>query len=428
MKPSRILLALLVSGLVSILSAQTFAEAAAPGSRKTFVADNDWHAIRWEPARIVKGSALDFSSFLAAPAGQFGEAIIRDGQFVFKNAPEKPVRIYGVVISHALPFLDKARCEQLADYLAATGYNGVRLHNYNFAKGVMKDVGSTEFTPEALDQLDYFFFCIKQRGIYYSFPINAWAFFKAGDVKDIPEFRDRAFRFESNGLLPISADLQKWFKEYALHLLGHVNPYTGLALKDDPALLSIELNNESSLLSVLGQHPEFVPIYREKCRTHLRELSGSEPTAEQVEQKLPEYVLGLQEQFIHMMTQFLRDSGVHQPLTDLNFRDNMVYALPRSQLDYVDVHAYWALYQTLPGTKRAVDSSYRQNWQNPNSIGWGYYLGPISCRLFGKPYENTEFNGCYPTPYWSFTGPIEAILAGSQGWNGIFRCGVAGQP
>jgi hypothetical protein len=36
---------------------------------------------------------------------------------------------------------------------------------------------------------------------------------------------------------------------------------------------------------------------------------------------------------------------------------------------------------------------------------------------------NSEFNGCYPTPYWIFTGPVEAVLAGGQGWNGVFRCG-----
>jgi hypothetical protein len=156
----------------------------------------------------------------------------------------------------------------------------------------------------------------------------------------------------------------------------------------------------------------------------LRATSGAEPTPAQVEKALPEYVLQMQEQFFQTMKSFLRESGIRQPLTDLNFRDNMVYALPRAQLDYVDIHGYWALYQALPNAKDA----YRQNWQNPNRIGWGYYLGPVSCRLFGKPYVNTEFNGCYPTPYWSFTGPIEAILAASQGWNAVYRCGLAAQP
>src|SRR5262249_42535313 len=118
-------------------------------------ANEDWRPISWQPARTVKGSALDFSGFLDAPAGKHGPVVVRDGKFVFADAPEKPVRIYGTVISHALPFLDKARCEQLADHLAACGYNGVRLHNYNFSKGVMKEIGSAEFTPEAQDQLDY---------------------------------------------------------------------------------------------------------------------------------------------------------------------------------------------------------------------------------------------------------------------------------
>jgi hypothetical protein len=413
--------------LIAFSLTRGFAQEPASASGKTYIANDEWRPIHWEPPRIAKGSALDFSPFLSAPAGKFGEAIIRDGQFVFQDAPDKPVRIYGVVISHALPYLDKPRCEQLADYLAASGYNGVRLHNYNFAKAVMTDIGSTEFTPTARDQLDYFFFCLKQRGIYYSFPINAWGFFKAGDVKDVPEFRDRAFRFESNGLLPISHDLQQWFEEYALNFLNHVNPYTGLALKDDPALLSIELTNEDSLLAVLGQYPEFVPIYRNKCREMMQAATGHEPTQAEVEKRLPGYVEELQEQFFQSMKGFLRQAGVRQPLTDLNFRDNMAYALPRSQLDYVDIHAYWALYQTLPGAK-GPDAPYRQNWQNPNTIGWGYYLGPTAGRLFGKPYVTTEFNGCYPTPYWSFTGPVEAVLAGSQGWNGVYRCGLAAQP
>jgi hypothetical protein len=393
-----------------------------------YQADADWIPIRWEPARIVKGSALDFSSFLEAPAGKFGASEIRNAQFVFKNAPDKPLRIYGAVVSHALPFLDKPQCEQLADYLAACGYNGVRLHNYNFARDVMKEVGSTEFTPRALDQLDYLFFCLKQRGIYFTFPLNAWGFFKAGDAKDIPEFRERAFRFESNGLLPISADLQQWFKDYSRRLLGHINPYTGMALKDDPALLSLELANENSLLAVLGQYPELVPIYRNRCRSGMQAKLGHDPNPDEVEKELPGYVLKLQEQFYLTMKDFLREMGVKQPLTDSNFRDNLAYAIPRSQQDYVDVHAYWALYHNLYGDKVSGEPAYQQTWANPNPVNWGTLPLPAPCRLFDKPFMNSEFNSCYPTPFWIFSGPIEATTAGLQGWNGVFRCGLAAQP
>lgn len=268
---------------------------------------------------------------------------------------DKPLRFYGIVISHALPFIDKPQCDQLTDYLAASGYNAIRLHCYHFKPGVMKEVGSTEFSPEALDQLDYFFHSLRQRGIYYTVSINNWGFFKAGDVCDVAEFRDRGFRFESNGLLPISEDLQRWFREYSMHLFCHTNRYTGFALKDDPALLSVELTNEDSLFAVLGQHPELVPIYRDRCREELQRSVVREPQDEQVERELPGFILHKQQEFVDAMMRFLRELGVTQPITDLDFRDNLIYALPRSQLDYVDVHHYWALYQKLPEMKPSVE-------------------------------------------------------------------------
>jgi hypothetical protein len=419
---ARILLPIAASAFLSATAA------AQETARTTFQASDEWRAIDYQPARVAKGSVLDFSTDLEAPAGQHGAAVVRDGQFVFQQAPSKPVRLYGVVVSHTLPFQDKAGCERTADYLAATGYSWVRLHNYNFGKGVMQDIGSTEFTPEARDQFDYFLACLKQRGIYFTIPINAWGFFKAGDVTDIPEFRDRAFRFESNGLLPVSADLQKWFREYARNLLGHVNPYTHLALKDDPALLSIELANEDSIFALLGQVPELVGIYRGKCGAHLQTQLGRAPTAEEVEKALPVFALETQQSYVRTMQKFLRDLGAQQPITDLNFRDNMLYALPRAQLDYTDVHDYWSLYHSLAAKPVNGQILYQQSWANPHAIAWSTYLGPTASRLFGKPYASSEFNGCYPSPFWAHTGPFEGALAAMQGWTMVARCGIAAHP
>ncbi|MDB6003807.1 MAG: hypothetical protein JWR15_794, partial [Prosthecobacter sp.] len=396
--------------------------------RQVFEANDEWRAIQFDPGNIAKGSVLDFSSDLDAPAGKHGEAVLRDGHFVFKDAADKPLRLYGVVISHTLPYQDKAGCERVADYLAASGYNWVRLHTYTFGKEVMKEVGSTEFRPEALDQLEYFLSCLKQRGIYFTFPLNAWGFFKAGDVRDVPEFRDKDFRFESNGLLPISQDLQRWFREYSRNLLGHVNPYTKLALKDDPALLSLELTNENSLFAVLEQHPEFVGIYRGKCREQMKVKLGHAPSEDEVEKELPAFVVGLQKEFFLTMKSFLRELGVRQPLTDLNFRDNMVYSIPRSMLDYVDVHHFWSLYHSLPVKAVKGWVPYQQNFANPNSSGWSSYIGPSAARIFGKPYACSEFNGCYPSPFWVHTGPFESALAGMQDWTMVARCGLVAHP
>ena len=61
------------------------------------------------------------------------------------------------------------------------------------------------------------------------------------------------------------------------------------------------------------------------------------------------------------MKSFLRDLGARQPLTDLNFRDNMAYAIPRALLDYTDVHDYWSLYHSLPVKPVNGQIPYQQN-------------------------------------------------------------------
>ncbi|MDB6139137.1 MAG: hypothetical protein JWO94_2209 [Verrucomicrobiaceae bacterium] len=404
------------------------ASAAGPVTLRTYTAGEGWTPIEWRPGHVLKGSALDFSSRLETPAGRHGEVICRDGRFVFKDAPDKPVKFYGTVISHSLPYQDKKACDEMTAYLAASGYSAVRLHCYCLGKEVMKGAGAAEFTPEARDQLDYFFNSLKQRGIYYTLQINSWAFFKAGDAADVPEFSDKPFRFESSGLLPISQDLQKWFKAFSLNLFTHVNPYTGMALKDDPAMISIELENESSILAGLGQHPELMKPYTRLCREHLASALGHDPTPAEMEAALPMFALDKQAAFNAMACAFLRENGVRQPLTNLNFRDNQLYALPRSAFDYVDIHAYWALYRRQPppaGSKPGAEAAYTQTWLNPVKTEWTAFLGPVAGRLWGRPYLCTEYNGCYPTPYWSFVGPVESVLAATQEWGGIFRCGPA---
>lgn len=400
------------------------------GPQEVFVANDDWLPLAWEPMKIAKGSALDFSHFLDRPAGKWGEIVSKEGRFQFKNAPEKQVRFYGTNVTHGLPFLDKERCEQLADYLAASGYNLVRFHNYTYSKRVMKEVGSTEFNPEARDQLDYLFFCLKERGIYYTFPLYSWGAFKAGDVGDVPEFRDKALRFQFRGLLPLSNDALNWLKAFSLNLLTHKNPYTGLALKDDPALIGVELANENPLLMVMKNNTELLPVYRRTSRKKLAAALGREPTEAELIEFIPKYAFQLQDEFIATMRTFLRGSGIEKPITDVSVVNNMAYAMPRSKLDYVDIHQYWALYKKLPGA--ATDGRnrfpYRQSWVNPNTVSWQPSLNRVAARIVGLPFINGEFNSCYPTPYWAFTGPMEATLAGLQGWSGVVRYAQAAQP
>lgn len=397
----------------------------APGRIETFVANEVWQAIDWQPMKIAKGSALDFSNRRAAPAGKSGEVICRDGRFVFKDQPDKEVRFYGINVTHALPYLEKERTEQLADYLAASGYNLVRFHNYNFPEcSLIKGPGSTEFNETRLDQFDYLLKCLKDRGLYYVFPLNSWSGFKPGDAADVEEFANRKFRFESNGLLPISNKVLGWLKDFSRNFLNHKNAYTGVVLKDDPALIGAELTNENALFAVMGHHPEFVEIYRKKVRVLLQDELKREPTESEVAERLPVYVLGLQEQFYQTMKGFLRQMEFNKPLTDVNHRSNLAYALVRAQMDYVDIHGYWDLYKTPEGVKISDpgEPPYRIKGVNPNLKEWNPVPAQLAAgRIFGLPFASSEFSSNYPSPYWCYTGPGEAMLAGLQGWSSIIR-------
>lgn len=396
----------------------------ATGQKEVFEANADWLAIDFKPATVAPGSALDFSKFLKAPAGQSGEVVCAGDNFVFKDAPDKAVRFYGNHLTHGLPFVSKEKSDKIADYLAASGFNLIRFHCYTFAKGVMQDTASTEFSPEAQDQLDYMFAGLKKRGIYFTLPLNVGNFFNAGSITDVPEFKDRPYRFEICGLLLISKDAQEWIKKYTMNLLGHVNPYTGMALKDDPALVDIEIDNENGIFKTLGAMPEFVPIFRRKCREFLLAKNGAEPTDQEVEKYLPEYALDLQTQYYEMMRDFLRQAGVTKPLTDISNRVNMAYNVQRNLFDYVDVHSYWDLYKNLPEKDQDGEISYRVRGLNPNSQKNFWILQTTAARIFGKPMACGEFNSDYPSPYWNFVGPALAATAGMQNWSDIIRCGL----
>ncbi len=61
-------------------------------------------------------------------------------------------------------------------------------------------------------------------------------------------------------------DLQR---DYAKKFLCHVNPYTGLAYKDDPAVAVVQMNNEDSAIKGIDevdQNPQLLPYMEEVQR------------------------------------------------------------------------------------------------------------------------------------------------------------------
>lgn len=200
---------------------------------------------------------LNFSHLLDAPAGKHGFVQARDGHLVFEDGQR--VRFLGFNIATRSNTPDHNTAEKLAERFASLGVNVIRLHAADAPIGdepcswsscrkaplLDYEKGTSRlFNPEGLDRFDYLISCLKAKGIYLHIDLIVARQFSEGDGLDYPGGVNSCMK-----RYPMyNARLIELQKEYARELLCHVNPYTGLALKDDPAVMTVQINNEESAI------------------------------------------------------------------------------------------------------------------------------------------------------------------------------------
>jgi hypothetical protein len=134
--------------------------------------------------------------------------------------------------------------EAIADqarFLAKRGVNLVRWHGQIEPKN--EDSNLTDIDEKARDQLWQFVAGMKQEGIYMTISP-----YYAMPVKAKPNWGIPRDSESMQGLLFFDPELQAAYKGWLRSLFEPVNPYTGIPLKDDPAVAIIQLQNEDSLL------------------------------------------------------------------------------------------------------------------------------------------------------------------------------------
>ena len=173
------------------------------------------------------------------PAGEDGFISAKGENFVDGKGEVR--RFLGVNLYGPAQMPQKKDAEQMAKTLAFWGFNAVRaMPQYTWQRRADGDFSKGP-DPELLDRFDYFFAKLKARGIYVS--MNLHSARTAG-------YRFKDFRQtmkENKGIDNFDPTFIQHQKEWDKFVFEHVNPYTGLAYKDDPAVLSWEINNECSL-------------------------------------------------------------------------------------------------------------------------------------------------------------------------------------
>ncbi|MCM1283327.1 MAG: hypothetical protein NC180_07195 [Muribaculaceae bacterium] len=208
---------------------------------------------------------LDYSHLLDAPAGKHGFVQTKNGHLYFEDGTRARFLGFNVAARSNTP--DHETAEKLADRFASMGVNVIRLHAADAPIGEepcswssceeaplldYKSGSSREFHSKGLDRFDYFAAKLKEKGIYLHIDLLVARDFVEGDGLDYPGKMNsctKCFPMVNERLIELQ-------REYAKKLLCHVNPYTGLALIDDPAVITIQINNEESAIKGTAEHQD----------------------------------------------------------------------------------------------------------------------------------------------------------------------------
>ena len=229
-----------------------------------------------EKTQVNRG-ALDYSHLLDAPAGKHGFVEARHGHLYFEDGTR--ARFFGFNIATRSNTPDHATAERLAAHFASMGVNIIRLHAVDAPIGeepaswsscpeaplIDYPAGdSRHFTAEGLDRFEYLIAQLEQRGIYLHIDLIVARQFVEGDGLEYPGGAPSCIKrycLYNDRLIELQ-------KEYAKQLLCHVNPYTGRALIDDPAVVTVQINNEDTAIkgNMGGDAGEEMKPYREEVQ------------------------------------------------------------------------------------------------------------------------------------------------------------------
>lgn len=375
----------------------------------------DWAPIEL-PAEVTPGSALDFSGWTEAPAGQHGRVMATpDGHFAFANAPETPVRFWGANVNFDVNFISKPEAEKLARRLRAMGYNAVRIHHYDVLLSGGWDSKKYEIDPAMQDRLDYLFHCMKQQGLYVSTDLFTIRRIHSPEVAQY----DGKNLAVVKALIPVLPAAMEDWKRFARDLLQHRNPYTEMTWAEDPALFSICPVNEDTLWAALDANPKVRALYDEKFEKWLAAKTGRKQEEEERAAAFNEFLAETQIAADAAMRGYLRNElNCDALITGNNWKYYIAQTPIRSKLEYVDNHAYWD-HPDFSGKPWSYPFSHSQRSaiRDRAEVPRRLFL----TRIEGLPFAVTEFNYVYPNQYRSEGGALFGAYAALQDWDALFR-------
>ncbi|MFA6103989.1 MAG: hypothetical protein WC721_17505 [Victivallaceae bacterium] len=410
----------------------------------TFYGNNEWKAVDMSDIQIKKGSALDLSGLLEeGPAGKHGRLIVsKSGHLAFEDSPDTAIRFRGFNSFWPIKRIGDVPKEQMreqiahyADLVRGSGYDLVRplyMDNY-IMSGAVADA---QYNPDKLDNIDWLVASLKAKGIYTYASIAAYRVGSADGRKGWLE-RDT---IKLKMYLGDPESRARW-KACAENLLNHVNPYTGNAWKNEPAIAVVEPYNEqeTAFLKLGDLKGDTLRLCEQKWGAWLKSKYGTPeklaaegkdpsipPDASFDSMKLPsrgtgflanEFILfrqSMAEECFSWYKDIIRGIGYRGLISQYNFDQKLMGCAVRwESCEAISMNGYFAHpTDTInPGSKCVQNSS-------AGNVG-GYWRSMNATRFSDRPFMNTEQKQAFWNKYRHEDGLLFASYSAFQGFDSV---------
>lgn len=355
-----------------------------------------------------------------APAGKHGFLKVFGDHFEFEDGT--PGKFWGTNFNSGANFPEFDYAEKVAERLAKIGCNIVRFHQldaqwatpniFQFTKGE-RPASSMELDPESMKRLDYLIHMLKENGIYCYLDMMTYRKFRSGDgVENAFELLDSAqpYGYFNRRLI----ELQKKF----IHdIWTHVNPYTGLAYRDDPVFVLTEIVNEIDLFSRKGIiHEPYVAEFR-RLFAQWVDQNGIVYDAMgcdlfSTDKPLVDFKMHVQETYYSEIYDYMREIGVKIPITGTNWTINGAVTRSQRVTDFHDGHVYFYNWSWGERVKTCMN---RGITEVPDA-GFGHLAFN---RHPDRPYFVSEWDVPWPNEFRAEGPVLFAAVGGLQNWAGF---------
>ena len=426
----------------------------------------DWKPIDMNRLNVKGGTALDFSSLAGerrGVAGEHGRVIATpSGRLVFEKGKGHFIRFHSFTCNTWKLLLaerkDKNEIEELAANIARLGYNMVRIQGIDasimgcyqapfkripFATPgwLPQKAEDLQINPESLDRFDYYLACLKKNGIYFNLDLMT---------------RLSGYCNDPGANLKVSIFFNQEYRRHweaaAGYLLNHRNPYTGVCLKDDPALAIVEPNNEQELLLNNAQDmKEMTPGFRQYLQDKYRTdealqiawgvpgisfaktpdidetiLRKSDVRAQDAGSFLIKAMTGLSEWYYGV----IRKNGYTGLITQWDMIMRMMEMPVRAKMPVIAQHSYWHHPGYYPSKNLVKKSKEFEGYPgrdlsigHSSSMNSSYFRASAAIRFLDRPFMITEYSHSAPSRYRHERGLFFGSYAALQGWDSLSALG-----